>query len=106
MAEFIEVTDSNFEETVVKSDKPILVDLWAPWCGPCRSLGAILEDVANECDSVKFGKLNVDQNEEIPAKLRVTNIPLMVLFKNGEIVAKNVGLISKNEIINFINNNI
>ncbi len=106
MAEFIEVTDATFEEVVTKSDKPVLLDLWAPWCGPCRSLGAILNDVATDCDKVKFCKLNVDQNEEIPSKLHVTNIPLLVLFKNGEVVAKNVGLVSKNEIINFIDANV
>ncbi len=105
MAEIIEVTDSNFDEKIGSSQKPVLLDLWAPWCGPCRMMGEVIKELAGETDEVVFAKMNVDENQEIPAKLRVSSIPLLVLFKDGQAVAKNVGLVPKETLLEFINNN-
>lgn len=99
---FLEVTDDNFEQEVLKADQTVLVDIWAPWCGPCRALGNILDEVAKEYQNAKFCKLNVDQNEVIPSQYKVTNIPLLLIFKNGELVDKSLGLISKNKVIQLL----
>tara|TARA_B100001778_G_C18484643_1_gene582045 strand:+ start:53 stop:379 length:327 start_codon:yes stop_codon:yes gene_type:complete len=103
----LKLTDAEFENQVIKSEKPILVDYWAEWCGPCKMIAPVLEEVASELsDKVLIGKLNVDENSETPPKYGIRGIPTLMLFKDGEVVGTQVGAISKNDLINFIENNI
>jgi len=92
----IEVTDSNFEEVVLKSDKPVLVDFWAEWCGPCRMVGPIVAELAEEYkDKAVVAKMDVDNNPETSVKFGIRNIPTILFFKNGEVVDKQVGAVPK-----------
>ncbi len=92
----IEITDANFDEVVLKSDKPVLVDFWAAWCGPCRMVGPIVEELATEYEGKAIvGKVDVDANQEFAAKYGVRNIPTVIIFKNGEVVDKQVGVAPK-----------
>ena len=92
----IELTDANFEELVLKSDKPGWVDFWAEWCGPCRMVGPVVEELSKDYDGkAVVGKVNVDVNPEISAKFGIRNIPTILFFKNGEIVDKQVGAVAK-----------
>lgn len=92
----VEVTDSNFEEQVLKSDKPVILDLWAEWCGPCRMVGPIVNEIGEEYgDQVVVGKLDVDSNPQTTAKYGIRNIPTILFFKNGEVVDKQVGAVPK-----------
>ena len=92
----LEITDGNFEELVLKSSQPVLVDFWAVWCGPCRTLGPIIEEVANDFDGKALvGKVDVDNNQEVSLKYGIRNIPTVLIFKNGEVVEKLVGVTPK-----------
>jgi len=92
----LEITDANFEEAVLKSDKPVLVDFWAAWCGPCRMVGPIIEQISEEyTDKAVVGKLDVDANQEFAAKYGVRNIPTVLIFQNGEVVGRQVGVAPK-----------
>ena len=92
----IEFTDANFDELVLKSDKPVLVDFWAEWCGPCRMVGPIVEELSKDFDGkVVVGKVDVDSNPGISMKYGIRNIPTLLIFKGGEIVDKQVGAVPK-----------
>ena len=96
----VEVTQSNFDDVVIKSDVPVLLDFWAPWCGPCRMLGPVLAEIAAERgDALKIGKVNVDENPELAAKFGITSIPAVFCLKNGKVVANTVGYQSKDELV-------
>ncbi len=93
----LEITDATFDEVVLKSDKPVMVDFWAAWCGPCRMVGPIIEQVSEEYEGkAVVGKLDVDANQEFAAKYGVRNIPTVLVFQNGEVVGRQVGVASKN----------
>lgn len=91
-------TDQNFEEEVLKSQEPVLVDFWAPWCGPCKMQGPIIQDLAQSMEgkSAKIGKLNVDENQETTGKLQIVSIPTLLIFKGGQVVEQMVGVQDKN----------
>ena len=93
----LQITDASFEEVVLKSDKPVLVDFWATWCGPCRMLGPVIEEIATEYEGrVVVGKVDVDSNQDYAAKYGVRNIPTVLVFQNGEVVGRQVGVAPKN----------
>jgi len=96
----LELTDSNFDEIVIKSDKPVIVDFWAEWCGPCRMVGPIVNEVGEDFkDKAVVGKLDVDSNPEITMRFGIRNIPTILFFKNGEVADKQVGAVPKSAIV-------
>jgi len=99
-----EVSDNNFESEVLKGEQPVLVDFWAPWCGPCRAIAPVMEELAKEYENqVKIVKMNVDDNPSTPSKYGIRAIPTLILFKNGEVVGQVTGAVSKNNIKEMIN---
>lgn len=103
MAATIHIDDTNFDQEVIQSDKPVLVDFWAEWCSPCRMISPMVEDLAREFDGkVKIVKVDVDKSSEVSSKYAVTSIPTLIMFQNGQPVDKLVGAVSKNKIKGII----
>lgn len=102
MAE-ITITKGNFEEEVLRADKPVLLDFWASWCGPCRMLAPVIEEIAKERDDIKVGKVNVDDEGALASAFGIVSIPTVVLVKNGEEVARSVGFREKTQLLQMLN---
>lgn len=101
MAEII-ITAQNFEQEVLKSDKPVLVDFWASWCGPCRMLAPVIEEIAQEyAEVIKVGKVNVDEEPELAGKYAISSIPTVILFENGKVEKTSLGFVPKQEILDM-----
>lgn len=100
----VHVNDANFATEVLGSDLPVLVDFWATWCGPCKMIAPILDDLAEQyAGKVKIAKIDVDSNKEVPGKFNIRGIPTLLLFKNGQVEATKVGALSKAQLVEFIN---
>ena len=108
MSEHIQhVTDDTFEPEVLQADKPVLVDYWAEWCGPCKMIAPLLDDIAKDyAGKLKVAKLNIDENQATPPKYGIRGIPTLMLFKNGTLAATKVGALSKSQLMAFIDSNI
>ena len=103
----IHVSDESFEQEVLQSDKPVLIDYWAEWCGPCKMIAPILDEMATEySDKIRVAKLNIDDNPATPPKYGIRGIPTLMLFKNGEVEATKVGAVSKAQLTAFLDENI
>ena len=99
----LKITSENFEREVLNSDKPVLIDFWAPWCGPCRMLSPTISEIAEEYkDKVKVGKVNVDEEGELASMFRVSSIPMLVVMKNGKVVNSSVGVRPKSQIVGML----
>ncbi|WP_420387289.1 thioredoxin [Roseivirga sp.] len=107
MGKAVELNESNFEEVVLNSDKPVLVDFWAEWCGPCRMVGPVVEEIAGEyADKAVVGKIDVDANQNLSIKYGIRSIPALLFFKNGEVVDQQIGAVPKAVLTNKLENHI
>lgn len=107
MSEVLHINDADFESVVVNSDIPVLLDFWAPWCGPCKMIAPVLDELTPEfAGKVKIVKMNVDDNQATPTQFGVRSIPTLLLIKNGQVVATQVGALPKTQLTNFINQHI
>lgn len=103
----VHTTDATFDRDVLKSDKPVLLDFWAEWCGPCKMIAPILDDIAKDYgDKVRIAKLNIDENPATPPKYGIRGIPTLILFKNGTVEAQKVGAVSKSQLAAFLDSNL
>ena len=101
------LSDATFDEVIGSSDKPVLVDFWAEWCGPCKMIGPILEDLSTEYgDKLQIAKMNVDENQGVPAQFNIRGIPTLILFKNGTVAAQKVGALAKSQLTAFIDSHL
>lgn len=98
----LQITTDNFEQEVLQSDKPVLIDFYADWCGPCKMQAPVVEEIANEHPEIKVGKLNVDEQPDLAVKYRVMSIPTLLVFKNGEMVKQAIGLQDKQTILDML----
>ncbi len=98
----VTITKENFQSEVMASDKPVLVDFWASWCGPCRMLSPVIDQVGDEREDIKVGKVNVDEQPELASQFQVMTIPTLLVFRGGEIVNKSIGVISKQKVLDLL----
>ncbi|MBO6108999.1 MAG: thioredoxin [Eubacterium sp.] len=96
------ITSENFEDEVLKSDKPVLADFWAEWCGPCKMLSPVVDEIAGENDEIKVVKVNVDDNQELAMQFKTMSIPTLIVFKDGKETNRSVGVISKSQILDLV----
>ena len=105
--QIVHTSDANFADDVLKADKPVLLDFWAEWCGPCKMIAPILDEIAQEYqDRVQIAKLNIDENPQTPPKFGIRGIPTLILFKNGTLEAQKVGAVSKSQLSAFLDSNL
>ncbi len=98
----IHITNNNFEQEVLHSDKPVLIDFWASWCGPCRMVGPIIDEIAAERQDIKVVKINVDEEQELAASFQIMSIPTLVVMKDGKVISQSAGAKSKAQILNML----